>query len=388
MEVYLDHAATTNVLPAVQERVIQVWDTINGNPSSLHRKGFEAERCIEEAKMQIAAALRVKPRELVFTSGGTESNNLALLGSAFANQKKGKHLITTQIEHASVRNTMNFLQEQGFRVTRLPVDQNGQLSEQEFAQAVCEDTILVSFLFVNNEMGAVQKIKQLVHQIRQKKDAILIHIDAVQALGKCPLFPMDLDVDLVSLSGHKIHAPKGIGALWIREKTKIRPLLFGGGQQNGIRPGTENVAAIAGFGLAVQEATKMLEQKREILYQRKKQLLDGLLTIPSVLIHGMHHSISLQETAPHILTASFLGVRSEVLLHALEEKQVYVSAGSACASHGLEKNHTLQALGVSKEALESSIRFSFSVETTEEQISYVISVLQELVPMLRKYQAR
>lgn len=380
MEAYLDNAATTFVFQDVKETMIKVMEEDFGNPSSLHKKGVEAESYIKEAKETIARCLKVEPKEIVFTSGGTESNNMALIGAAYANKRSGNHIITTSIEHASVYSPLIHLEKEGFRVTYLPVDSNGIVRLEDVKEALCEDTILVSIMMVNNEIGSVQPIEEIGKCIKDYKDSIVFHVDAIQGYGKFKLYPKRWKVDLLSVSGHKIHGPKGSGFLYIKDKTKVTPLLFGGGQQKGMRSGTENVPAIAGLSVATKLMYEDHEEKIARLYQLKERLIKGATEIEDVRNHSGE--------APHIISLSFVGVRSEVLLHALEEKGVYVSSGSACSSNHPAISGTLKAIGVGKECLDSTLRFSLSVFTTEEEIDFAIQSLKELVPMLRRFTRR
>ena len=383
MEAYLDNAATTPVLPEVCDIMLKVMKEDYGNPSSKHTKGMEAERYITGAAEDIAALMKCQPKEIVFTSGGTEANNMALLGAAAANARKGKHIITTGIEHASVHETLSHLEEQGFEVTYLPVNSNGILDPDVLADAIREDTILVSVMYVNNETGSVQDIGRLCSVVKKKDSSILFHTDAVQAYGKYKIVPRKLGADLLSASGHKIHAPKGSGFLYIKDKTKINPFIYGGGQQKGMRPGTENVPAIAGLGLASKIIYGMAD-RIENLYNLKEKLIGRLKKIDGVTINGADN-IPLQKTAPHIVSANFEGIRSEVLLHALAAKGVFVSSGSACSSNHPGISGTLKAAGIKNSHLDSVLRFSFSVFTEEEQIDYAADVLEEELPVLRKF---
>lgn len=386
MEAYLDNAATTPVLPEACDIMLKVMKEDYGNPSSKHTKGMAAERYIIEAAEDIAALMKCQPKEIVFTSGGTEANNMALLGAAAANARKGKHIITTRIEHASVHEPLARLEEQGFEVTYLPVNSDGILDADVLADAIREDTILVSVMYVNNEIGSVQDIGRLCSVAKEKDSSILFHVDAIQAYGKYKIIPKKLGADLVSASGHKIHAPKGSGFLYIKDKTKIYPLIYGGGQQRKMRSGTENVPAIAGLGLASKIIYGM-EGSTEKLYNLKEKLTGRLKKIDGVTINGAGN-IPLRETAPHIISANFEGIRSEVLLHALAAKGVFVSSGSACSSNHPKLSGTLKAIGVEDALLDSSLRFSFSVFTTEEQVDYAADVLEEELPVLRKFTRR
>ena len=392
MEAYLDNAATTCASSSVKDTVVDVLCTNFGNPSSMHRKGMEAEKYIKDAKEVIAKAMKVEPKEIIFTSGGTESNNMALFGVALANQRAGKHIITTRMEHASVYNPLLALQDLGFRISFIDVDENGQVRIDQLLEEICEETILISMMYVNNEVGAVLDIASISKQIKEKKPDVLFHVDAIQAFGKFKIYPKREGIDLMSVSGHKFHGPKGSGFLYIKDKIKIKPLIYGGGQQKNFRSGTENVPAIAGLCVAVKEIYENHEVKIAQIYELKERLIKGLQAIEGVTINAIYaneEGLTLKEaiakTAPHVVSASFAGVKSEVLLHALEERGVYVSAGSACSSNHPAISGALMAIGVAKELLDSTIRFSFSVNTTEEEIDYALQVLQELLPVLRRY---
>lgn len=383
MEAYLDNSATTRCLDSVIEIVEKTMREDYGNPSSKHQKGLDAENYVRAARTGIAKTLKVQDKEIFFTSGGTESNNWALVGSALANRRAGNHLITTAVEHAAVLQPMGFLEEMGFRITYLPVDKYGVADLEALKKAICEDTILVSMMYVNNELGTEEPVEDAAKIIKAKNPNILFHVDAIQAYGKYRIHPKKLGIDLLSVSGHKIHGPKGSGFLYVNEKAKIRPIILGGGQQKGMRSGTDNVPGIAGLGVAAKEAYQNLDEKVAHLQALKQQLIDGLKDIPDVFIQGQ---ASEGGGAPHIVSVSFAGVRSEVLLHALEDRQIYISSGSACSSNKkLPVSTVLKEAHVPKELLDSTVRFSFSSQTTEEEIAYCIEELHRIVPMLRKY---
>ena len=384
MEAYLDNSATTRVLDSVKDLMVTIMTEDYGNPSSMHRKGMEAERYVREARENIARTLKVQDKEIIFTSGGTESNNMALIGGAMANKRAGNHIITTRIEHASVYNPLAFLESQGFSVTYLDVDRKGHISLSDLQEALRPETILVSIMYVNNEIGAVEPVEEISRVIREKNPRTLFHVDAIQAYGKYVIRPKKQGIDLLSVSGHKIHGPKGVGFLYIDERVKIRPLLYGGGQQKGMRSGTENVPGCAGLGAAVKEVYTDHEAKIERLYGLRERMIEGLKALPGVTING-HEG---RENAPQIVSASFEGVRSEVLLHALEEKGIYVSSGSACSVNHPGVSGTLRGIGVKKELLDSTIRFSFGLFNTPEEVDYCLEVLAELLPVLRRYRAR
>ena len=381
MEAYFDNSATTRVYDSVADIMVKVMKEDYGNAAAKHMKGVEAERYIREAREEIAKSLKVKEKEIIFTSGGTESNNLALVGTALANRRAGNHLITTAVEHPSIYNTMGWLEEQGFRITYLPVDAAGHISLEELEHAVCDDTILVSVMYVNNEIGAVEPVEEISRVIRAKKPDVLFHVDAIQAYGKYQIRPKRQGIDLLSVSGHKIHGPKGVGFLYVDEKVKIRPILFGGGQQKGMRSGTENVPGCAGLAEAVRITYKDHGEKIERLYGLRERLIAGLKGLEGVTINGLET----RESAPQIVSASFAGISSEVLLHALEDKGIYVSSGSACSSNHPGVSGTLKGIGVKGELLDATLRFSFGMFNTEEEVDYCIGVLGELLPVLRRY---
>lgn len=383
MEVYFDNSATTRCSDGVMEIVKQAFLTDYGNPSSLHLKGMEAEKYIRQARERIARTLKVNEKELIFTSGGTEADNLAIIGAAMANKRAGKHLITTKIEHPAVSAPMHFLKEQGFEVTWLSVDREGQIDLKELQEAVRKDTILVSIMHVNNEMGAVEPIEEAARIIKGKNPAALFHVDAIQAYGKFPIYPKKMGIDMLSVSGHKIHGPKGVGFLYVKEKTKLKPIIFGGGHQRGMRSGTENVPGIAGLGQAAMEAYENLEQKQQYLYSLREAFIRGLEDVEWAHVNGANKGM-----APHILSVSFDKVKSEVLLHALEEKGIYVSAGSACSSNKPAVSETLKSIGLKQEYLDTTIRISFSIYNTPEEVEYCIQTLKELLPRLMRFTRR
>lgn len=381
MEAYFDNSATTKCSEKAAELMIKVLTEDYGNPSSLHLKGVEAEAYIKEARSRICKTMKINDSELIFTSGGTESNNMAIIGAAMANKRSGRHLITTKIEHAAVTSPMKFLEEQGFIVTYLNVDENGLISLEELAQAVTPETILVSIMYVNNEIGAVEPIEEAAKIIKEKNPNTLFHVDAIQAYGKYQIYPKRMGIDMMSVSSHKIHGPKGVGFLYVKEKTKIKPIIYGGGHQKGMRSGTENVPAVAGMGQAAMEAYENLEGKQEQLYRLKEAFLEGLADFEWAHVNGKTG----RDSAPHIVSVSFDNVRSEVLLHTLEDRNIFVSAGSACSSNKPAVSATLQAIKVKKEYLDATVRFSFSPENTLEEVDYCLEVLEEIVPVLRRY---
>ncbi len=384
MQVYLDNSATTACSPKAADLVCHLLTEDFGNPSSMHQKGVDAEKYVKESASAIAKTLRCQEKEIVFTSGGTESNNLALIGAALANARRGKHLITTAVEHPSVKNTMRFLEEQGFEVTWIPVDPYGVIRMDDLKNALRQDTILVSVMMVNNEIGALQPVEGCGKYIHDYDPNIIFHVDAIQAYGKFHIYPKRMQIDLLSASAHKIHGPKGVGFLYIKDRTKIRPVSFGGDQQRGMRSGTVNAPGIAGMGRAAKEIYENLDADIERMYELKTYFTEKLQLLENVRINGKTG----RDSAPHIVSAGFAGVRSEVLLHALEDRGIYVSAGSACSSHHPSAGNTLAAMGLDKAGQESAIRFSFSVHTTKEELDYTLGQISELLPVLRRYTRR
>lgn len=377
MEAYFDNAATTAVYPEVKDLMVKLMLSDYGNPSSLHMKGVDAENYIKSSATRIAKEIKCQEKELVFTSGGTESNNLAIIGSAMAHRRAGKHIITTNIEHASVSATMDYLAKEGYDISYIGVDNKGYVRLDELKEALREDTILVSVMYVNNEIGTIQSIEEITSIVKQYNPKILVHTDAVQAFGKLKLSVKKLGVDMLSMSGHKIHGPKGSGALYIKDKTLIRPIIYGGGQQKDMRSGTENVPAIAGMGLATELIYKNYDEKYEYIKMLKNRFIEG--------VTGYENVINNSGEAPHIASVSFMGIRSEVMLHALEDKGVYVSAGSACSSNKPHISNVLKAIDMPNDRLESTLRFSFIDTNTVEEVDYAIQVIGELLPFLRRY---
>ncbi len=386
MEVYLDNSATTRVFPEVAELMTKIMCVHYGNPSSLHMKGIEAEQYLIYAKQTFAKILKVEEKEIFFTSGGTEADNLAIMGCAMANNRRGRHLITTQVEHPAVLNTMRHMESMGYRVTYLPVNAYGQISLEELRRQIRQDTILVSIMHTNNEIGVLQPVEEAGELIKRMNPDTLFHVDAVQGFGKAKIYPKKMRIDLLSASGHKIHGPKGVGLLYIEDKVKIQPIVHGGGQQRNIRSGTDNVSGAAGMAKAAELLYTHYEEDAKRLYEYKRYFMEGIRKLEGVWINGLIPGMPDGEgTAPHIVSVSFGGIRSEVLLHALEEDKIYVSAGSACAARKPQPSQTLKAIGIDKNLLESTIRFSFSVYTTREEIDYTLGKLYDKIPILRKY---
>ena len=391
MTAYLDNSATTRTFDEVTEYMAHVMKDVYGNPSSMHTVGVAAEQEVRKAQSIIASTMKVSEKEIFFTSGGTESDNLAIIGSAMANKRAGMHLITSKVEHPAVLETMKYLEEQGFTVTYLDTQRDGRVDPEALRHALTKETILVSVMHVNNEIGAVNDIETLAGIVKQYDPGILFHTDAVQSFGKLTVHPKKLKADLVSVSGHKIHGPKGVGVLYINEKTKIRPILFGGGQQKGMRSGTENVPGIAGIGLATKLVYDRIDEKTDKMYHLKEYFIRELTKLPGVSVNGIPETgdgsitDAIRKSAPHIVSASFEGVRAEVMLHALEARNIYVSSGSACASNKPAVSATLKAIGLDAKLLDSTLRFSLSQETGEDEINNTLSAVSDELTKLRKY---
>ena len=377
MEVYLDNSATTRVYPETAALMTKILTEDFGNPSSLHRCGVTAEHYLKDAVDRAAKSIHALPEEILFTSGGTESNNQALIGSALAKRRLGNHIISTNIEHPSVGAALDFLEKEGYEVTRLPVNEEGVITPEQVEEAIRPETILVSVMMVNNEIGSVFPVEAIAKAVHKKNPKIYVHTDAIQAYGKLPINVSKLGVDLLSVSAHKLHGPKGVGFLYIKKGTLLRPIIYGGGQQKGMRSGTENVPAIAGFGLAIEQAMKDLEERNARIAGLRDMLIRGLTALPDVVDHS--------KGAPHIASISFVGVRAEVMLHSLEAEGIYVSAGSACSSNKKRESGVLSAIGLPANERESTLRLSFSEENTEEEVQYVIDTVARLLPTLRHY---
>ena len=372
MEVYFDNSATTRCFDEVKDIVCKTMTEDFGNPSAMHKKGVEAENYVRRSAQTLAKLLKVNEKEILFTSGGTESDNLAIIGGVEANKRMGNHIITTAVEHAAVAQPFAYLKEQGYEVTILPVDHQGVVKLDALEAALRPDTILVSVMYVNNEVGAVMPVDEIGKLVHEKSPKALFHVDAIQAFGKYRIYPKKLGIDLLSVSSHKIHGPKGVGFLYIDEKVRVQPQILGGGQQNGMRSGTDNVPGIAGLGVAAEMVYTDLDKKIQHLYDLKQRLAEGLKELGDVTINGM----PLNEGAPHIMSVTFHGVRSEVLLHTLEEFGVYISAGSACSSHKRKPSATLSAMGMSNAQIENTVRISFSEENTFEEVDYWDEVVE------------
>lgn len=383
-EIYLDNSATTRVAPEVALLMGKIYTEDYGNPSSKHEKGVSAERYLKEAREIFTKLLKCSDKELIFTSCGTESDNTALIGVAYARKRIGNHLITTKIEHPAILETMKFLEKQGYEITYLPVDEFGVINLDDLKAAIRPTTILVSIMHTNNEIGSLMPIKEAGALIKKCNPETYFHVDAVQGFGKAKIIPKNMGIDLMSISGHKIHAAKGVGMLYVNEKVKMLPYIIGGGQQRGMRSGTENVAGIAGMALAAKMLYDKLDEDVERLYYLKGILTEELQKIEGIKIN----SLGGRDSAPHIVSASIKGVRAEVMLHALEERGIYVSSGSACASNKNTASDTLMSIGLPKEYLDATIRYSMSIYTTEEEIRQAAKETADILPELRKYTRR
>nr|WP_229751979.1 cysteine desulfurase family protein [Marinithermofilum abyssi] len=381
MMVYLDNSATTRPDPEVIRVLSDVMENIYGNPSSLHGLGGKAERLVKQAREAVAKTLGVSPKGIVFTSGGTESNNAAIKGAAFQYQNRGRHLITTEVEHASVYEVCRQLQELGWKVTFLPVDVQGRVRPEDVEKALTSETVLVSVMHVNNEVGTVQPV-QAIGSLLQAYPKVLFHVDAVQSFGKIPLRPKEWGIDLLSLSGHKFHGPKGVGCLYIREGLQLMPLLVGGGQEEGYRSGTQNVPGIAAFAKAALLAAEKGKQHAPRLYQWKMEMLQKLQSkLSGMMVNG---DLSREGCAPHILSLAFPGLKSEVIVHALEEEGVFVSSKSACSSKGEKPSRVLKAMGLSDEEAVGAIRISMGLDTTQSDVEACTDALLRVIPQLQQ----
>lgn len=375
---YLDYAATTPLYDEVIDTIAEVMKLHYGNPSSIHRLGVQAEKLLNSSKQVIAGALGVLPAEIICTSGGTESNNLAIKGAAYSYQHRGKHMITTQIEHSSVKETFLQLEGEGFQVTYLPVDSKGCVQLEDLQAAITEDTILVSVMYVNNEVGTIQPIQE-IGQYLSHFPKVLFHVDAVQGIAKLPFHPKEWGVDLCSASAHKFRGPKGVGFLFRREGVQLKPLLVGGGQENGFRSGTENVPLIVGMAKALRLSADNLSTKITHKYRLRSMIVEGIQSIPELTLTGSEQE---DEMAPHIVHFAFVGMKAEVVVHALEQRHICISTRSACASEESDPSTVMLALGCSRERAMSGLRVSFSDEHQEKDVELFVSALREVVKEL------
>lgn len=377
MEIYLDNSATTKPYKEVVDKMVLALTTQYGNPSSIYKKGIEVEREIKEIRRNIARSLGAKETEIYFTSGGTECNNTIIRSVANLNKKTKNHIISTVIEHPSVLNTLKDLEADGFEVTYLPVGKDGKISLEDLKNAIKKETILVSVMHVNNEIGTIQPIEEIGKYLKSLDEKVYFHVDGVQSYAKIKFRPSRYNIDFMSVSGHKLHGPKGIGFMYVKENNRIKPLLTGGGQEIGIRSGTENVPGIYGIGEAIRILNQDLEGTIDKIRGLRDLLKEEILAnIDNVKINSPEDGVC------HVLNVSFRGVRGEVLLHYLEQKEIYVSTGSACSSKK-KGSHVLNAIGLTPDEIEGAIRFSLSDLNTKEEIIKTVEVLKESVSDLR-----
>ena len=380
--IYFDNAATTRAADEVAERVRYMLLENFGNPSAQSMMGVRAENELNDARKIMAKSINALPEEIYFTSGGTEDDNWAIFGTAEGYKRSGKHIITTSIEHPAVAEPMERLRQKGWDITVLDVDKNGYIDLDALRDSIIEDTVLVSIILVNNEVGTIQDGAAVGKLIKEKNPNTLFHADAVQAFGKYPIDVRKMGIDMLSMSGHKIHGPKGVGFFYMKKGLKVRPIIYGGGQERGQRSATENTPGIAGLAKAVELAMENMDASHEKVMEVKRTLAEGILRdIPKTHINGP----SIEEASPYVLNVSFNGLRSEVLLHALEEKEIYVSAGSACSSKKKGGSHVLRSLGLSEERIEGAIRFSFCRYNTVDEAAACLEILKEKTAFLRKY---
>ncbi|MDD4495476.1 MAG: cysteine desulfurase family protein [Eubacteriales bacterium] len=378
-EIYLDNSSTTRPYDEVAEHMKNIALYEYGNPSSLNNMGIRAESILKKARADIADSLDVKPSEIYFTSGGTESNNLAIFGYLKANPRRGRHIITSQTEHPSVLETFKSIEQSGYEADYISVSQEGIVNVEELEEKLRKDTALVSIMLVNNETGAISPIEQISRIINKINPSTVLHVDAVQAYGKMHIYPERSHIDLMTMSSHKIHGPKGLGALYIKNGTKMAPLFYGGGQETELRSGTENVPGAAGFGLAACISMKRLDDDINKCRLLKDELKKGIQTNVQNTVF-----VSSEDSLPFILNVSFPGVRAEVLLHFLEQRNIYVSTGSACHSKRKSRSHVLTAMSLNEDIIDGAIRFSFSSFNTIDEIGVVVNELKNIVPELRE----
>ncbi len=374
--VYLDNSATTAVSNAAAQIALSIMQVQFGNPSSLHKLGFEAEQIIKNARRIVSAALSCREGELYFTSGGTEANNTAVIGTANAKKRQGNKIVISAIEHSSVTAAAEHLSKNGFEIVKVYPDKNGVITPDKIAEAVDEKTILVSLMLVNNEIGSVMDVATAAAAARRKNSRITVHCDAVQAFGKIPVHTGRLGVDLLTVSAHKIHGPKGCGALFVKKGTRIDPIIFGGEQQNRFRPGTENSAGIAAFGKACEEAMSSMAKNFQYVKQLRARLLNGLSKVEGIKLN------SAESAFPYIVNFSSMCVKSETMMHFLEERGIYVSGGSACAKGS--RSHVLTALSLPDRAVDTAIRVSFSAHNTAQDVDDLLLALKEGIQSLQK----
>lgn len=380
--IYFDNAATTRAADEVAERVRYMLLENFGNPSAQSMMGVRAENELNDARKIMAKSINAMPEEIYFTSGGTEDDNWAIFGTAEGYKRSGKHIITTSIEHPAVAEPMERLRQKGWDITVLDVDKNGYIDLDALRDSIRDDTVLVSTILINNEVGTIQDVVSIGRIIKERNHNTLFHADAVQAFGKYPIDVRKMNIDMLSMSGHKIHGPKGVGFFYMKKGLKVRPIIYGGGQERGQRSATENTPGIVGLAKAVELAMENMDASHEKVMEVKRTLAEGILRdIPKTHINGP----SIEEASPYVLNVSFNGLRSEVLLHSLEESEIYVSAGSACSSKKKGGSHVLRSLGLSEERIEGAIRFSFCRYNTVEEALFCLEVLKEKTAFLRKY---
>ena len=380
--IYFDNAATTRAADEVAERVRYMLLENFGNPSAQSMMGVRAENELNDARKIMAKSINALPEEIYFTSGGTEDDNWAIFGTAEGYKRSGKHMITTSIEHPAVAEPMERLRQKGWDITVLDVDKNGYIDLDALRDSIRDDTVLVSTILINNEVGTIQDVVSIGRIIKERNHNTLFHVDAVQAFGKYPIDVRKMGIDMLSMSGHKIHGPKGVGFFYMKKGLKVRPIIYGGGQERGQRSATENTPGIVGLAKAVELAMENMDASHEKVMEVKRTLAEGILRdIPKTHINGP----SIEDASPYVLNVSFNGLRSEVLLHALEEKEVYVSAGSACSSKKKGGSHVLRSLGLSEERIEGAIRFSFCRYNTVDEAAACLEILKEKTAFLRKY---
>ena len=381
MDVYFDNSASTRVSEKAIEIMLKTMREDYANTSAKHIKGVDAEKYVKDVADIIAKTLKVKKSEIIFTSGGTESNNLAIIGTAMARKRYGNHIIISGIEHPAVYRPAEFLMEQGFEVTILPVNAEGAVDLEVLKSSLRDDTVLVSVMYVNNEIGAIEPVDEISRIIKAKNKDILFHVDAIQAYTKFKITPKTQGIDMLSASGHKFHGPKGVGFLYIDSSVKINPIIFGGGHQRGMRSGTLNTTGIAGMGVAAKEAYDDFEKKIKNIVDLKYYLMDNLEKIEGAVLNTKRG----ENFAPQIISVSFEDIRAEVLLHALEDRGIYVSSGSACSSNHPGISGTLKDIGLREDLLDSTIRISLSELNNREEADYFLKNLVELLPLLRKF---
>lgn len=383
-QIYLDNAATTPLHPQVRNAMMPYLEHFYGNPSSIHRWGRQARLALDDARLILSKAIHAHPSQIVFTSGGTEADNMAIIGAAMANRERGNHIITTQVEHHAVLHTCEFLEKVGYCVTYLPVDHTGKVSVDDYIKAIRPETIVATIMYGNNEVGTIQPIEEIGHISREK--GIIFHSDTVQALGIVEINASMLPVDLMSFSAHKIQGPKGVGGLYISKNVLLKPQMFGGAQERNRRAGTENVAGIVGFAEAVKHATANIESKRNHLMKLRRQLVDvlnELLGAENFVFNG-----NTDHFLPHILNVSFPGTDTEALLMNLDLLGIAVASGSACTSGSLEISHVLEAMGLDDSITRSAVRYSFSSETSEDEVVMAAKKTAEIVTRIRSKNMR